>query len=78
MPPIGRRVTGRRDALSKMAKRQQAGAFISLGVLEDGDWSVEEMDRKYAEVREMTAADPALDRKIKKAQERYSSVSETR
>ena len=59
-----------------MAKRQQAGTFISLGVLEDGDWSVDEMDRKYAEVRKMTATDPALNRKVKKAQERYSTVDE--
>lgn len=78
LPPLGRRVTGRRDALAHGLKKQAAGVARAISHLEAGGFDKDAVDRIFREAREMAEADPEGARKDRKIGERYSQVDEAR
>lgn len=74
--PLGRMVTGRRDALVTQAVLQTAGALRSATVLAFRDYSDESRDQLIERARERIAKDPEHGKKILAAQARYRNVDE--
>ena len=74
--PIGRQVTGRRDALVNNAVLQSAGALRSATVLAFGDYSDAKRDELIKRAQERIEKDPEHMEKIIAAQARYSTVDE--
>ena len=76
--PIGRRVTGRRDALRERGIAQIAGGLRSLSVLDGGDYSDEKVVSLMKRARTRIEADPAHHKKVEAARVRYSDVEEAK
>ncbi len=76
--PIGRKVTGRRDALLQRAVSQLAGAARSAAVLAEGECSEAKVVQLFKDAKERITADPAHARKVEAARMRYSDVEEAR
>ena len=74
--PIGRKVTGRRDALVERAVRQIAGSERSLTVLAFGEYSDQRADVLRKRARERLNDDPDHAKKEEAAKSRYSTVDE--
>lgn len=78
--PVGRKVTGRRDELVSQQEIILAGSLRSLLVLEHskGDFSEEEIDHRLAVLKQIMLSDKQHDKKIERAEYRYSDVEEAR
>lgn len=78
MLPLGRKVTGRREALKDRAEKQIAGAIRSATVLEFG--SYDDLKAKALAVRAQRhiTDDPQHQRKSAAAMDRYSDVEDAR
>lgn len=77
MLPIGRRVTGRREALSDRMAAQLAGSIRSGLILEHGDiGGSEELQILLRKVEHILKTDPDADRKERAAKDRYSMIDE--
>jgi hypothetical protein len=78
MPAIGRRVTGRREALSELATKAVAGALVSHCVLQLGLFSEPELQALAQKAVATAVSDPHLPKKIERATERYQLVDRPR
>ena len=76
MAPLGRKVTGRRDALAARAQNQIAGALRSAVVLKSGDYTPERGAEFVQSALDRITADPKHHDKINAAKDRYSDVDE--
>ncbi len=78
MVPVGRMVTGRRDALVDQAKAQISGALRTLSVLAKGDYDEKFLRLELAAMLTAIPTDPEHGDKVEQAQIRYSEVEEAR
>ena len=78
MLPLGRRVTGRRQALVAQAEAQIAGAVRSATIL--AGWKLDDdgLEIILARAKEIALTDPDAERKEKAARDRYEFVDDAR
>lgn len=78
MLPLGRKVTGRREALKDRAEKQIAGAIRSATILEFGAYQDDKARLLAARAHRMIEADQQHQRKSTAAMDRYSDVEDAR
>jgi hypothetical protein len=78
MLPLGRKVTGRRDALKDRAEKQIRGAIRSATILEFGSYDDLKAKALASRAALFVTADPQHDRKAAAAMDRYSDVEDAR
>jgi hypothetical protein len=76
--PLGRKVTGRREALSEQADRMIAGVSRSADILEFGNYDAARARMRLLRAHRLTEADPQHQRKVNAAIDRYSDVEDAR
>lgn len=77
--PVGRKVTGRRQELVAQQEVIIAGSIRSIMVLDIGsNFTEEQIDDCLARLREIMLTDKKHDKKIERAEYRYSDVEEAR
>ncbi|MDE2106064.1 MAG: hypothetical protein KGL39_53065 [Patescibacteria group bacterium] len=76
MVPLGRRVTGRRDALVEKAVAQIAGTILSTSVLAFGEFDEAKMRELLGPVWNRITHDPDYAKKVAQLQLRYEDVEE--
>lgn len=74
--PLGRQVTGKRDALFDQALLQSAGTLRSATVLRFGDYSETKAKEVFSRYFDLIEKDTEHSKKIQAAQSRYSTVDE--
>ncbi len=78
MVPIGRKVTGARDALVEKALAQITGTILSTSVLAFGEFDEAKMRELLAPVWNRITHDPDFVRKVEQLQLRYEEVDEAK
>jgi len=78
MLPIGRKVTGRRDALLERAEAQLAGTLRTMSVLSQGAYDESVVTPFVRRAVARIESDPDHTKKVQVAQDRYSQVEEAR
>jgi len=76
MLPLGRVITGRRDAMLDRATAQIVGAVRSYAVLRRGECNMMDVNKLGSQLDELMRDDPKHEDKVKKAAERYRFVDE--
>jgi hypothetical protein len=78
MLPVGRKVTGRRDALVEQLVLQLRGTLRSGGVLKDGVYDATSVKALMMRALSLVESDPHHMKKVIAAQDRYSDVEEAK
>jgi hypothetical protein len=78
MLPLGRKVTGRREALGDRAEKQIAGAIRSATVLQFGAYTDDKARLLSQRAHGMITSDPQHQKKSAAAMDRYSDVEDAR
>lgn len=78
MVPLGRQVTGRRDALLEGQRKQLNGTLRSMAVLKDGTCKGDDLHDFLLNTVDEILEDPEHDRKVDAARFRYANVDEAR
>jgi len=76
LPPMGKRVLGRRDALRKMIVAQIAGTLRSASILGTGNFNEDDLDDLFLDACIALDEDKSHQRKIADAQARYSLITD--
>lgn len=78
MVPLGRKVTGRRDALLEASRKQINGTLRSMAVLQSGEANPDDLHDFLVNTVDEILEDPEHDRKVLAARFRYENVDEAR
>ncbi len=78
MVPLGRRVTGRRDALVDASMKQIRGTMRAMSVLHTGKYDARFLQDVLLNATDEIEADPEHEKKTQAAQFRYEHVDEAR